>query len=45
VPAEPDEAPRVRFTPLPADAVPAGGCVETGMRVVIGCGGCTATSS
>ena len=26
--------------PLPADVVPGGGCVETGMRVVIGAGGC-----
>jgi len=41
----PPEPPRVRAIPLPADAVPGGGCVETGMRVVIGCGGCTATSS
>ena len=35
----------VRFRPLPANAdAPGGGCVETGMRVVIGCGGCTATA-
>jgi EmrB/QacA subfamily drug resistance transporter len=38
-------APAVRFRPLPAGApAPGGGCVETGMRVVIGCGGCTATA-
>jgi EmrB/QacA subfamily drug resistance transporter len=43
--AEPGEAPRVRAIPLPADAVPGGGCVETGMRVVIGCGGCAGSSS
>jgi MFS family permease len=45
VPAEPLEAPRVRVIPLPADVVPGGGCVETGMRVVIGCGGCAGASS
>jgi hypothetical protein len=44
VPAEPVEAPRVRAIPLPADAVPGGGCVETGMRVVIGCGGSAGSS-
>jgi hypothetical protein len=44
VPAEPVSAPRVRAIPLPADAVPSGGCVETGMRVVIGCGGCAGAS-
>jgi hypothetical protein len=44
VPAEPVEAPRVRAIPLPADAVPRGGCVETGMRLVIGCGGCAGAS-
>jgi sugar phosphate permease len=43
--AEPVEALRIRAIPLPANAVPGGGCVETGMRVVIGCGGCTATST
>src|SRR3954462_3651570 len=32
VPAAPVEAPRIRAIPLPADAVPGGGCVETGMR-------------
>jgi hypothetical protein len=40
----PAEASRVRAIPLPADAVPGGGCVETGMRVVIGCGGCAGSS-
>jgi hypothetical protein len=30
--------------PLPADVVPGGGCQETGMRVVIGCGGCAGSS-
>jgi hypothetical protein len=30
--------------PLPADAVPGGGCVETAMGVVIGCGGCAGSS-
>jgi hypothetical protein len=44
VPAEPVEASRVRAIPLPADAVPDSGCVETGMRVVIGCGGCAGSS-
>jgi EmrB/QacA subfamily drug resistance transporter len=34
-PAEP-----VTALPLPAELAPCGGCVETGMRVVIGCGGC-----
>jgi hypothetical protein len=38
--AEPGEAPRITAQPLPAYEVPGGGCVETGMRVVIGCGGC-----
>jgi predicted MFS family arabinose efflux permease len=38
--AEPVEAPRIRARPLPAYEVPGGGCVEAGMRVVIGCGGC-----
>ncbi len=32
--------PRIKVRPLPAGTVPRGGCVETGMRVVIGCGGC-----
>jgi EmrB/QacA subfamily drug resistance transporter len=44
-PAEPVERPRVRAIPLPADAVPGGGCVETGMRVVIGCAGCAGSSA
>jgi EmrB/QacA subfamily drug resistance transporter len=43
--AEPVEAPRIRAVPLPADVVPGGGCVETGMRVVIGCGGCAGSGS
>jgi EmrB/QacA subfamily drug resistance transporter len=39
------EVPAVRIRPLPAYAdAPGAGCVETGMRVVIGCGGCTATA-
>jgi MFS family permease len=39
--AETVEAPPIRIRPLPAYAdAPGGGCVETGMRVVIGCGGC-----
>jgi hypothetical protein len=41
---EPVEGPPIRTVPLRADAVPGGGCVETGMRVVIGCGGCAAES-
>jgi EmrB/QacA subfamily drug resistance transporter len=41
----PVEGPRIRAIPLPADAgAPGGGCVETGMRVVIGCGGCAGSS-
>jgi MFS family permease len=38
--AEPVEVPGIRIRPLPAyvDA-PGGGCVETGTRVVMGCGG------
>jgi len=42
--AEPAPAPPIQVRYLPAYAVPDGGCVETGMRVVIGCGGCTATA-
>jgi MFS family permease len=43
--AEAIEGPRVRALPLPAFAeAPGGGCVETGMRVVIGCGGCAASA-
>jgi MFS family permease len=39
--AEPaGEAPRITAQPLPAHEVPGGGCVETGLGVVIGCGGC-----
>jgi MFS family permease len=34
----------IRAIPLPADVVPGGGCVETGMRVTIGCGGCASES-
>ena len=36
------EAPAEPVTALPvrAEPAPGGGCVETGMRVVIGCGGC-----
>ena len=53
VPAEPvagaatatAKVPALRIRPLSADAdAPSAGCVETGMRVVIGCGGCTATA-
>ena len=41
----PAGAPAVQIRPLPAYAdAPGAGCVETGMRVVIGCGGCTATA-
>jgi EmrB/QacA subfamily drug resistance transporter len=42
-PAEPADGSGIRAIPLPADVVPGGGCVETGMRVTLGCGGCTAT--
>jgi MFS family permease len=41
--AEPSEAPRITAEPLPAYEVPGGGCVETGMRVVMGCGGSAGT--
>jgi EmrB/QacA subfamily drug resistance transporter len=41
--AEPVVAPRIQVRYLPAYD-PDAGCVETGMRVVIGCGGCTATA-
>jgi EmrB/QacA subfamily drug resistance transporter len=44
VPAEPAEGAPIRALPLPADVVPGGGCVETGMRVTIGCGGCASES-
>ena len=41
----PAGAPAIQIRPLPAYAdAPGAGCVETGMRVVIGCGGCTATA-
>jgi EmrB/QacA subfamily drug resistance transporter len=42
--AEPAEGVPMRAIPLPADVVPGGGCVETGMRVTIGCGGCASES-
>ncbi len=38
---EPAEGPPIEAIPLPADAAVPGGCVETGLRVTIGCGGCT----
>ena len=52
VPAEPlpgaateKEAPVITAEPLPAGAeAPWAGCQETGMRVVIGCGGCTGSA-
>jgi EmrB/QacA subfamily drug resistance transporter len=44
VTAEPAEGTPIRALPLPADVVPGGGCQETGMRVVIGCGGCAGSS-
>jgi EmrB/QacA subfamily drug resistance transporter len=44
VTAEPIDRAPIRAIPLPADVVPGGGCVETGMRVVIGCGGCAGQS-
>jgi EmrB/QacA subfamily drug resistance transporter len=37
--AEPLEAAAIHAEPLPAYEVPGGGCVETGMRVTVGCGG------
>jgi EmrB/QacA subfamily drug resistance transporter len=51
-PAEPDEgrgterqAPAILARPLPAyAAAPGAGCQETGMRVVIGCGGCAGSA-
>jgi hypothetical protein len=42
--AEPADGPGIRIIPLPADAIPGGGCVETGMRVTLGCGGCAGCS-
>jgi EmrB/QacA subfamily drug resistance transporter len=44
MPAETAEGEPIRAIPLPADVVPGGGCVETGMRVTIGCGGCASES-
>jgi EmrB/QacA subfamily drug resistance transporter len=44
MPPEPSEGAAVRAIPLPADVVPGGGCVETGMRVTIGCGGAASES-
>jgi hypothetical protein len=41
--AEAIEVPPIRVRPLPASEVPGGGCVETGTRVAIGCGGCAGT--
>jgi EmrB/QacA subfamily drug resistance transporter len=39
------EAPAFRARPLPAGAeAPGAGCVETGMRVAIGCGGCAGSA-
>jgi EmrB/QacA subfamily drug resistance transporter len=40
--AEAVERPLIQARPLP-NYIVGGGCEETGMRVVIGCGGCTAT--
>jgi EmrB/QacA subfamily drug resistance transporter len=44
IPPEPAEGAAIRAIPLPADVVPGGGCLETGMRVTIGCGGCASES-
>jgi EmrB/QacA subfamily drug resistance transporter len=38
IPAQ-GSAPRITARPLPAGAVPGGGCEETGLGVTIGCGG------
>jgi MFS family permease len=39
------EAPAIRIKPLPVGAAALGaGCQETGMRVVIGCGGCAGSA-
>jgi MFS family permease len=38
------EPPLIQARPLP-NYIVGGGCEETGMRVVIGCGGCTATTT
>ena len=40
-PPEPSPAGQIEAIPLPADAVPGGGCIENGIRVTIGAGGCT----
>jgi MFS family permease len=42
--AEALEGPAIQARPLP-NYIVGGGCEETGMRVVIGCGGCTATTT
>jgi MFS family permease len=42
--AEAVEPPLIQARPLP-NYIVGGGCEETGMRVVIGCGGCTATTT
>jgi EmrB/QacA subfamily drug resistance transporter len=42
--AEAVERPLIQARPLP-NYIVGGGCEETGMRVVIGCGGCTATTT
>ena len=42
--AEAVAPPLLRARPLP-NYIVGGGCEETGMRVVIGCGGCTATTT
>ena len=42
--AEAVERPLIHARPLP-NYILGGGCEETGMRVVIGCGGCTATTT
>jgi hypothetical protein len=38
------EPPVIQVRPMP-NYIVAGGCEEVGMRVVIGCGGCTATTT
>jgi MFS family permease len=43
VAAEAVQPPLIQARPLP-NYIVGGGCEETGMRVVIGCGGCTATT-
>jgi hypothetical protein len=43
--AEEPAAAAIRVKPLPAFAAsPGAGCQETGMRVVIGCGGCAGSA-